>query len=623
MRGDPQFEQLGQLELRDAVLMGRRLPSDGDTGLHVGGSAGIRGLVLRIGAAGLTVVGPDTTAVHTVAWRRVKTLVIGPVTVIDGSPVRSIEVDLDDREVAFLVPATALGGVQLRALESLARRIVKGDRPVEYSPVEYSGPADEQADELRRSEAEHPGFVPPERVPPGSALPPPPPSAHVAMPPRPSDAGASTSSRPPSPRRLRPVRRPAQAQVNAPRRGEDALAEHGAGALDSSLLSPPAVPQARLVGLEEIRSDTAADPATSASVSPAAAPPERASAPPVPPVLPPPPPGASISRMPPAPPEPSGVGTRHRDTGSTGQGSDTLGARTRAEFDTGRPAWPVGTHKAKERKRRSRAVSVVAVGVVLAAVAAGGAIFGLSVTDGGGQALPRAQHPPMPQTRATSGGTGAPSAGSEGGSTAASVSRTVGIAASDFPSGWGSGAAPWPRVATEASNVSVASCLGIPVSQLAILTGDDEPGGPLAEDSGWITTPSGQAAGFESVVEVTSSVGAQVSDLRAFAAAAAAKCLQGWFASLDADHDLIVGAPTVQTLRIAFPSGERSAGFSVSIVTELDGRPTNVNEEIVVLGAGRIEADMLSEALGDPVPASIESEELSSLGRRLLQAASS
>ena len=87
---------------------------------------------------------------------------------------------------------------------------------------------------------------------------------------------------------------------------------------------------------------------------------------------------------------------------------------------------------------------------------------------------------------------------------------------------------------------------------------------------------------------------------------------------------VIVGVPTVASMTVSALPGESVAGFRVSVVTRPPGKPQqNVNEELVVMGAGRVEVGLVSESVGTPVSASLEVTELRGLESRLRVVATS
>jgi hypothetical protein len=205
VRGDPQVElsqvglpqselsqaELHQIELKGAVLVGRRIARAarasgrrGTATIADGELVTVSRIVLRIGPGGLAVSGPDPDVVHTVVWLRVKSLEAGEHTRFeDGSPARSIHLELGDREVTFLVPASVLDEERLRALREMAGANIccRGDPgPRAEVPEPQSAPAQVFVTSGHRQAS-------------NVMLPPPPPGSNLAMPPGPVDAGAEAS----------------------------------------------------------------------------------------------------------------------------------------------------------------------------------------------------------------------------------------------------------------------------------------------------------------------------------------------------------------------------------------------------------------------------------------------
>ena len=164
---------------------------------------------------------------------------------------------------------------------------------------------------------------------------------------------------------------------------------------------------------------------------------------------------------------------------------------------------------------------------------------------------------------------------------------------------------------------ALAGCLGLPVSHVGIVSGTTEPGGPQVASSGWFASPIGSASAFESYVVLTRAVTTEQSDVAALTARPGSSCMQGWFASLDQSGDQIVGVPIVSAVPIAVMSGERAVGFSAAVVTRINGAEVQVNEELVVLGAGRVEVGLVSESKAALMPSSVESSQLNGLEHRL------
>ncbi len=140
--------------------------------------------------------------------------------------------------------------------------------------------------------------------------------------------------------------------------------------------------------------------------------------------------------------------------------------------------------------------------------------------------------------------------------------------------------------------------------------------------SGWFTSPS-RASAFESYVLLTQAVTTEESDLAVLSRNRTDSCLQGWFASLDQSGDQIVGVPTVSSVAMPTVAGERAVGFRADVVTRINGADVQVNMELVVLGAGRIEVGLVSESTGSQLAPSADSSELNGLEHRLRSVPSS
>jgi hypothetical protein len=196
------------------------------------------------------------------------------------------------------------------------------------------------------------------------------------------------------------------------------------------------------------------------------------------------------------------------------------------------------------------------------------------------------------------------------------IAASLNIEPAELPDGWTAGKAPWARVATLQSDDALAGCLGLPVSRLGILSGNTQPGGPQVASSGWFTSPSGVSA-FESYVLMTPAVSTEESDLAVLSGNRTDSCLQGWFASLDQSGDQIVGVPTVSAVAIPAVTGERAVGFRADVVTLIKSADVQVNEELVILGVGRIEVGLVSESTGSDLAPSVESSQLNGLEHRL------
>ena len=629
MRGDP------QVDLPGAVLVGRRfVREDGispaghaehpaPTPELVGEPVTITGIILRIGSFGLTVVGPKPDVVHNVLWKRVRSLEFGENTSFeDGSPARSIDVELDDRKVSFLVPVAVLTGERRRIVNEITRTHLApftdvGPAPQAVGPAHEAGPAPQEVvvdhdtgtvpetgtvpgtisagEEISSREeildpaprhAPEPGVTAPASV----LLPPPPPRSNLVMPPAPRDAGDSPAvgGEPPHMNGTSPMNGSSGAPVqHAP-----------------MFLLPLAVPPARRVAPPRL------PPPPPRPLTPMASwleqPPEPS---PLTAASPSPPPVSVPSVGPTAGPK---VGLK---VGAPEPSSGPSSFRLARPAPVDRAPRPTPTNASTRDHRRPRTKSVVGAGLGLVVVLAGGAVFGLSLT-GHGAATPTTATTHGPSTLNSSGGEPGGLNGPASNADPRTVAGGVNIVAAGALKGWQVGTAPWPRVATAGADVSLARCLAMPVSHIGALVGATQPGGPSVYTSGWITRDS-PSTGIESSVELNQSVVTQQSDIATLDGSGATSCLQGWFASLDVSDDAIVGVPSVKALDVSAEAGESAAGFSVSVSARSGGTLKNVDEQLIVLGAGRVEVGLVSESIGAFVSPALEATEVTALENRL------
>ncbi|MFZ0666999.1 MAG: hypothetical protein WAM97_14700 [Acidimicrobiales bacterium] len=634
MKGDP------RLELRGAVMVGRRTdpksPGSSDEQVTV------VGLTLSIGPDGLTVESRDSTAAHTVKWERVKAVAVGSeATFADGARARSIDVLLDDRSVQFLVPYESLPDTEIQLIREIVGRntgsafAIPDPRPTEMVPK--PAPLKAAGRDVRKRAAPKPKASPLEprqtgrlgkliplairtRTPTTNSvvLPPPPPDhSRMSMPPRPSDADGSRPAPTMDPSLLTPLAVPFATRVPDPR----PVAETPTPA---PIEHAPVEPRAEVGPVEEIPTFDPSILSESRRRLPA---------------MPPPPPVGSGVRLPP----PVAASTRP-DTAM--QESPFVPVAPMPPGDVAPPVPPAAEmlpppaekperapdaaagHR-KPRRRRSRTLPLLSIVAILIAAGIAGAVFGLTTTSRGHGA---AGTPTVPTvaTRGLSGGPDSssttPPVSSDGpspGTTLASVAAALNLSMADFPAGWKDGPAPWSRVAESQANDSLAGCLGIREKDLGLILGIQQPTGPPLLSSGWFDSTAPAQTGFETSVVMTGDAGRQVSDISAFGSSDAASCLQGWFASLDVAHDPIINAPTMSSLPLDLPSGEHGSGFESSVTTRIGSTQKTVDEELFVLGDGRIESALVCESVGAPVNASSVSTQLHDLESRLTSAVSS
>lgn len=648
MRGDPQVDLPGAVLVGRRFARGERVPSHSSAGDAVaeGETVTIPGIILRIGSDGLTVVGPKPDVVHNVLWQRVKSVEVGEnSTFEDGSPARSIDVELDDRKVCFLVPVAVLTGERRRILNEIAREhlgpvgvpgpgpelqppaqvvVNNAPAPAAVLPVEDPVEGTVEGTVLLAMPVSEPEPVPEQMLVTGSGwtspaklvLPPPPPRSDVAMPPSPKDARESASA--------------AADLTGGGRSGSAGQSQQ------TVFFLPLAVPPARRV---QTPGQVPGQPGSAfAGFN------EASDLPKVPSRLPPPPPRGSSSHL---PPKADGSDARESDARQSDARQRTapggfspeeprpsepapvavpfVGPSTTAPVEPSRtvpgqdPEPRSSTRRDRTKRRRT---TLLASGLVLVLAVAGGTVFGLSVTDPGRSATPTTGSTIGPSTRNSSGGEPGALTGPASGADAPTVAGALNIVASGLLASWQPGHAPWSRVATAEANSSLARCLGLPVSHIGALVGIRQPDGPRVYTSGWISDGSGNA-GFESMVELNRAVATQQSDMAALDLPGAASCLQGWFGSLDVSDDAIVGVPSVKALTISVGPGERAAGFGVSVSTRTGSTQENVHEEVVILGGGRVEVGLVSESIGGILSPSFESSELTGIESRLRTVAGS
>jgi hypothetical protein len=193
----------------------------------------------------------------------------------------------------------------------------------------------------------------------------------------------------------------------------------------------------------------------------------------------------------------------------------------------------------------------------------------------------------------------------------------VNLVVADLPSGWLDGHAPWGRVATAQANAALAGCLGLAPADVGILTGTPQSSAQPEVSSGWVNSSQGSSEGFESAVALLATVPDEVSALSKLTSVSAASCLQGWFASLDVAQDQIVDAPQLTAIHVTAVAGERCVGFRLKIVTRSGNTQASVQEDLIVLGAGRVEVVLLGEAVGAQINSATESSVLSGVEQRL------
>jgi hypothetical protein len=273
---------------------------------------------------------------------------------------------------------------------------------------------------------------------------------------------------------------------------------------------------------------------------------------------------------------------------------------------------------------RRRPLLVGTVVVVVLAVA--GVTIGFKLDHHGSSSVFEGNRPGGVATKSSSGTSTPVLYGPGPGANPQTVASVLNIDLAELPSGWRSGKAPWPRLSTTQANSALAGCLGIPTADVGIVTGTNAPSGPSVISSAWATNAvhgSTGLTGFESAVVLTGSELVARSDLGGLDTSRSTPCLQGWFASLDQSGDQIVGVPSISRFSPTVGAGELTAGFHISIVTGSTSAPRPVNEDILVISAGRIEVALFGQTLSGRVSSSIEASLISGISNRLAAEAAS
>jgi len=211
----------------------------------------------------------------------------------------------------------------------------------------------------------------------------------------------------------------------------------------------------------------------------------------------------------------------------------------------------------------------------------------------------------------------------------AKIAADVNLTSTDVPSGWRSngeggpcvasglgsnpsapycGNGPLPGSNQQQNDETFARCLGLPVAQVSMFTGNDEPGEPptyssstFSPSSGLSTSTTVDPPSAQMYVTVEPSAAIMRTDLDAVARPEFITCTQQWLhnsyalkmaqaigspAGQGGIHEAFSLAPaTVATVR-----GISATAYRMTINTSVGGHSFEVDAESVVLGAGRVEA---------------------------------
>jgi hypothetical protein len=636
VRGDPQFE------LDDVVLVGRRLNAPEPGSSSFGDIVSVTGLAIGVGDNGISVVGPRPGLVHTLEWARIISVDLTAYSTFEnGSPARSLYLVLDDRRVQFLVRPEQLPAARLDELVTLLRRYLTPGVTV-LAPESPAAPASAAVAPVRpaavapvRPAAVGPAVAPPAQVAgrgstepriysPGRrmSLPPPPPRANVSMPPAPSQAASSVERSQAAP----PF--PTPSQLSAPQNAPPHTTEETTlGAVVSTprsstpiqrtvggLINPIAVPQARLVA--------ASTEDTASSSRPSEDPTSRPQTPTTPLPIP-----ANAQTSPewqgdlgdPNLAQSPGLYEPGPASGEPGE-EPRSGADESDETEPGSGSQGADPKHRPQRRRRR----IVGTGFSLMAILVVGGVVGFIATTSGGTSNPTADNQPGVSTKSSSGGSSVNLQGPGQRATAGPVASVLNLDLAEFPPGWHLGRlSPWSRVPTAQANKSLAGCIGLPASDVSILTAPPPGNASGLYSSDWVSQSGQYPRAFQSTVELFGSPSVPTRDLAALSGPKAARCLQGWFGSLDRNRDQIVGVPSVTAFRAPAVRGEKVAAFHATVLTEQSGLRRTVHEDLLVLASGRIEVAVVGEEIGAGLSSPLETSVLSGLENRLFAEASS
>jgi hypothetical protein len=196
------------------------------------------------------------------------------------------------------------------------------------------------------------------------------------------------------------------------------------------------------------------------------------------------------------------------------------------------------------------------------------------------------------------------------------------------------GNAPLPGTNQQASDNTYAQCLGLPVSQISMLTGNDEPGEPPTYSSATFA-PKEASSSIKSDEDPTAlmwltvqpSVTAQQKGLAAINSPRLFGCTQSWLKSspFNSLADAIGSAVTNQSFlpsitfkRVSVPNlvGVQTGAYQMNIKMEIGTHALTTEGQFVVLGAGRLEA-YLSLSNPSAYPPGARQAMLASISQRL------
>ncbi len=192
---------------------------------------------------------------------------------------------------------------------------------------------------------------------------------------------------------------------------------------------------------------------------------------------------------------------------------------------------------------------------------------------------------------------------------AATVAREVSLAQGDLPAGWTKVVVHLPHTSVpsafanvlSAADANLASCVGLPLSHIGVITGGTEPGGPKVWPSSIFVLNSGLRPSAISVMSLVSNAGVERSDLAALLKPGIAHCLDNFYdASYSSEHISI--PPTVNRFSVPEHAGEQVIALDVHIGITSNGHQTVYDYDVVLIGAGRLEIALGAQQNNEPFP---------------------
>jgi hypothetical protein len=152
-----------------------------------------------------------------------------------------------------------------------------------------------------------------------------------------------------------------------------------------------------------------------------------------------------------------------------------------------------------------------------------------------------------------------------------------------------------------AANQDLASCSGLPLSHVGVLTGGAQRGGPQVIPSSIFVLNSGLRPTAISVTSVVATAAVEQTDLAALLKPGMAHCLDNYYdSSFSTEHISI--PPVVNRFTVPEHPGEQAIGLDVHIGITSNGRQAVYDYDVVIIGAGRIEIALGAQQNDEPFP---------------------